>query len=158
MTHKQLVVRAALWLKNHQGCGVVIRELTTACTEIPDAIGWRYGQSILVECKATRSDFLADSKKWFRANPEHGMGDLRYVLTVDGVCKEEELPAGWGLLIVNGKRVEVFKKATLHERCANSYIAENGVLVSAIRRLELSTCVFVRHEELDKKEDAPDAN
>ena len=68
MTHDQLVARAKHWLLNTYGCGFAFAELT-ACTnsgEIPDAIGFKYGHSILVECKTSRSDFLSDKKKTFR--------------------------------------------------------------------------------------------
>lgn len=142
MTHKQLVNRAAAWLRNY-GCTIVITELNTLARETPDAFGYKTGRSILVECKASRSDFLADKKKSFRICPEYGMGDKRYFMVPYGLVKADELPEGWGLLEVSEKRVYHTKQATTVR--PNKH-AETILLASVIRRLELSTAVFVRHE------------
>jgi hypothetical protein len=97
-THSLLVKRAEHWLLNTVGCGFVLMELVAALGEIPDAIGWKYSDSYLVECKATRSDFLSDGKKWFRRHPEYGMGNYRYYLCPPDLIKPKELPECWGLL------------------------------------------------------------
>lgn len=98
LSHAELVQRAARWLRNTKKCGVVLTE-RKGYSEAPDAIGWRYGPgSILVECKASRSDFFADRKKPFRQNPDGGMGQTRYYLTPPRLIKPEEVPEGWGLL------------------------------------------------------------
>lgn len=104
MTHKELVDISALWL-NRQGCHIVVKEIScTGTNEIPDAIGFKSDMSILVECKSSRSDFLADKKKNFRKNPERGMGDHRYFISPPDVIKETDDLNGWGLLhVVNGK-------------------------------------------------------
>lgn len=76
---------AESWLYR-QGCGIVLRERSSAHTsEAPDAIGFRTDASVLVECKLTRSDYLADKKKPFRINPTLGMGDYRFYLTPAGL-------------------------------------------------------------------------
>ena len=60
MTHKQLCTRISLWLKNVQRYTVVATELSTAASETPDVIGWHgMAESILIECKVSRSDFLS---------------------------------------------------------------------------------------------------
>ncbi|HEX9959843.1 MAG TPA: hypothetical protein VGB00_02855, partial [Pyrinomonadaceae bacterium] len=82
-THAELVAIAREWLKTHH-CSVVVSEITSAASEQPDAIGWRGGNSILIECKVSRSDFLADRKKSFREHLEMGMGDYRYFLAPVG--------------------------------------------------------------------------
>jgi len=70
--HAQLVALAARWLKRDHP--LVITEMTA--WESPDALGWKSSESTtLVECKASRADFLADAKKFFREHPEYGMGD-----------------------------------------------------------------------------------
>ncbi|MDQ7286946.1 hypothetical protein O0I55_17650, partial [Stenotrophomonas sp. Sm5341] len=79
----------------------------TGNCEDPDAIGWYTGRTMLVECKVSRSDFLADRKKRFRANPERGLGLYRYFMAPKGLIKVDELPARWGLLEVSGSRVSV---------------------------------------------------
>jgi hypothetical protein len=107
MTHDGCVLRAEKWLKQ-QGCGIVLREPFRASTgsgEIPDAIGWRDGLSILIECKVDRADFLADKKKRFRRDPAMGMGDWRFFMCPPGVIEIDDLPEGWGLLWVTGKQV-----------------------------------------------------
>src|ERR1700760_3011333 len=65
--HAQLVGRAAEWLRLRYGCGIVLSEQYCATGEIPDVIGWKAScQSVLVECKVSRADFLADAAKPFR--------------------------------------------------------------------------------------------
>lgn len=108
MTHNKLVLRAEKWLKS-QGCGVVFRDDFKAVTgsgEQPDAIGWRDGLSILVECKISRPDFLADRKKLFRIDPHKGMGDWRFFLCPPNLILPDELPAGWGLLYASPKQIK----------------------------------------------------
>jgi len=145
MTHTDLVLRAEKWLKTF-GCAVTLRELVafTSSGEIPDAIGWKGGFSILVECKASRSDFLADRKKIFRQNPEMGIGSTRLYMCPPEIIKKEDLPDGWGLLWVHEKRVErvVAPKGncfglddglkTFHDRSMQGEVA---LLLSALRRL-----------------------
>jgi hypothetical protein len=107
--HAELCERGERWLRS-RGCRVVLRDPFKAavCTgECPDVIGWRDGHSILIECKASRSDFLADRKKKFRENPELGMGDARLFLAPEGVIAAEDLPPGWGLLVTIGKSIKV---------------------------------------------------
>ena len=112
ITHKQLVEHGARWLRRGLNCGVVVVELHTWSPEIPDVIGWLTDCSIVIECKATRSDFLADAKKPHRANPVRGMGDRRFYLTQPGLIQPEELPPGWGLLVVVGRTVKVMRWST----------------------------------------------
>lgn len=108
--HGLLVARAAKWLRSTVGCNPVFAELVTSISEIPDAIGWKYGcLSILVECKASRSDFLADRKKFSRRAPDYGIGDRRYYMTPPGLATAEEVPDGWGLLYATPRCVEVVR-------------------------------------------------
>ena len=107
-THDELVKRAERWLKS-QGCGVVFRDAFKAYTgngELPDAIGWRDGLSILIECKTSRSDFLADKGKRFRkADVGCGMGDWRFYLCPSDIIRVDDLPEGWGLLYAKGRQI-----------------------------------------------------
>jgi len=143
--HDQLVERAGRWLKGTAGCSVVLEELVanTASGETPDAVGWRSDFSILIECKATRGDFLADKKKRFRQDPERGIGSFRFYLCPPGLIKPEELPEGWGLLYAEER---IIRK--VHGPKGNSWTygdaknfmlprnrdAEITMLVSAMRR------------------------
>lgn len=107
--HQQLCKLGEKWLRR-QGCRVTLRDPFKAavCTgECPDVIGWRDGHSVLIECKVSRSDFLADKSKMFRAEPALGMGDARLYLAPPGVIQPDDLPEGWGLLIAEGDRVSI---------------------------------------------------
>lgn len=129
VSHSDLVELAAAWLRKR--CAVVITELVTT-RETPDAIGWNGLLSILVECKASYADFKADGSKIFRRVPELGMGMKRYMLAPAGVIPEEEIPAEWGLLEWDGKRVRMRKESGAHE---GNTKAEIGLLLSAVRRI-----------------------
>lgn len=110
-THAQLCAIAAKWLRRpHSGGGHGCTFAFTECRsgthgEAPDAIGFRAAGwldgSVVVECKVSRSDFLADAKKPHRREPGDGMGRWRYFLAPEGVVKPPELPAGWGLLTLS---------------------------------------------------------
>ncbi len=104
-THREQCELACRFLRNN-GFKVVFSDrfhAWTSCGEHPDALGFRNGASCLIEVKCSRSDFLADRKKVFRAEPEKGMGDWRFYLCEPGVITVDDLPAGWGLLyVING--------------------------------------------------------
>src|SRR5216110_2482193 len=118
MTHAQLVERAVRWLRSYR-CGVVLSEQACVSGETPDAIGWKRAcHSVLVECKVTRADFLADRAKPFRQKPENGVGSERFYLTPSGFVKPEELPAGWGLLELRRGRIEMVRVSAKNLRTA----------------------------------------
>ena len=110
LTHDDLVRRAVRWLRKTRGCGVVFAEMVTAAPMIPDAIGWcMAGQwSVLVEAKASRSDFFADRKKCHFGAPD-SPGQERWYITPKGLVQPDELPAEWGLLECSAKRIVVAK-------------------------------------------------
>jgi len=83
MTHAQLVEKAVRWLRNYR-CGVVLSEQACVSGEMPDAIGWKRAcHSVLVECKVTRSDFLADAPT-LPLKPDQGVGCERFYLVSAG--------------------------------------------------------------------------
>lgn len=133
-SHSELVKIAREWLRGTRKCTVVVAEISTAGCESPDAIGW-YGTSThLVECKSSRSDFLADRKKLPRVHPSVGMGDYRWYLTSTGVIKDaSELPEGWGWVeLCNGKPKTV---VTAKVQPAKQARYEQCVLLSVIKRI-----------------------
>lgn len=142
ITHDGLCLLAEKFLKNN-GFGVVFHDKFRAVTntgEQPDSLGFRSGISCLIECKTSRSDFLADRKKKFRRAPELGMGDWRFMLTPKDLIKVEELPTGWGLLETTGKRI--LKVHGWPSNCDwfdkpfySNKQAENDYLYSACRRM-----------------------
>ncbi len=139
-THAELVDRAVKYLKVTRRCGVVFHEFKTWASEIPDAIGWRSGgrHSILIECKASRSDFLADKKKsrtHVTAKGWAGMGKQRYYLCPPGIIAPEDVPPYWGLLIWNKSGKVHLAKESKH---ADAHLFEEiSVLYSACRRGQL---------------------
>ena len=73
--------------------------------ECPDAIGWVNGHCIVVECKATLSDFRADAKKLARTESYVALGNLRFFLTPKGLLDNQEIPDRWGLYEVVGRSI-----------------------------------------------------
>ena len=133
MTHASLVALGVRWLSRQSS--TVFYEFAASAKENPDIIGWSSGFSTLIECKATRSDFLGDSKKTVRRNPRTGMGQRRYYLCPAGMIELEDLPKKWGLLWAEKGRVIVKKEARGHpERCL---IAELRFLNSMLRRAQI---------------------
>lgn len=144
MTHKELVRKMSHWLQYSRRCPVVLSELATQHCETPDVIGFHgAGDSILIECKVTRSDFLADKHKIFRRVEETGVGDVRYFAAPPGVIEVDDLPEGWGLMHVHDHQMRTEREPT---RKPSNKRAEVVMLMSAIRRLEISTAVFVRQD------------
>ncbi len=137
MTHAQLVERAVRWLRLYR-CGVVLSEQACVSGEMPDAIGWkRANHSVLVECKVTRADFLADRGKPFRQKPEQGVGCERFYLTPPALVKSEELPRGWGLLELRRARPEVIHPSANNLRTAVGFRYEMNLLLASLRRVEV---------------------
>ncbi len=140
--HTLLCHRAEDWL-NKINCKVVIRDPFRSSTrEQPDAIGWRDGVSILIECKASRADFLSDKNKPFRSDPDLGMGDWRFYLCPKDVIKPEDLPTGWGLLYATDKTIKKVVGFPANTQWHNAPFVgskhdENRMLTSALRRLSL---------------------
>ena len=137
MTHAQLVEKAVRWLRSYR-CGVVLSEQACVSGEMPDAIGWKRAcHSVLVECKVTRADFLADREKPFRRKPEGGVGSERFYLTPPGLIKLEELPAGWGLLECRRGQIALLHPSAKNLRTAAGFRYEMNLLLSSLRRVEV---------------------
>jgi hypothetical protein len=137
MTHAKLILLAVAWLRRYR-CGVVLSEQACASGEMPDAIGWKkVCHSVLVECKASRADFLVDRDKAFRLHPETGVGCERYYLVQKGLIRSEELPAGWGLLEVCGREIEKAKSSGKNLRSEVGFQYEMNLLLASLRRVEV---------------------
>lgn len=132
MTHAELVVLAARWLERKHA--IVITEMASGAMEEPDAIGFSRGFSTLIECKASRADFLRDRLKPC-ARRGTRMGDKRYLLTMPYIVDVVDTPEGWGLLwpSARGKGLEVRREATHVEE--KDYRGEQALLISALRRI-----------------------
>ncbi len=128
---------AVAWLRRYR-CGVVLSEQACVSGEMPDAIGWKKAcHSVLVECKVSRSDFLADRDKPFRQQPETGVGCERYYLAPRGLIGIDELPAGWGLLEVCGREIERVKASAKNHRSEIGFQNEMNLLLASLRRVEI---------------------
>ncbi|HYY70225.1 MAG TPA: hypothetical protein VE734_10860 [Terriglobales bacterium] len=138
MTHAQLVSKAVDWLRRY-GCGIVLSEQACASGEMPDAIGWKGAcRSVLVECKFSRSDFLADHAKPFRQNPELGLGCERWYLTPAGLLATADLPPHWGLLELRAGKLRVSVKASRrNQRTSTGLMYEMNLLLASLRRVEV---------------------
>jgi hypothetical protein len=131
------VEKAVRWLRSYR-CGVVLSEQACVSGEMPDAIGWKRAcHSVLVECKVTRGDFLADRAKPFRLKPHKGVGCERFYLVPRGLVKCEEIPAGWGLLELGGGRIEMVRASAKNLRSATGFQYEMNLLLASLRRVEV---------------------
>jgi hypothetical protein len=137
VTHAKLVEMAVEWLRRYR-CGVVLSEQACVSGEMPDAIGWKKKcHSVLVECKASHPDFLADRDKPFRQRPETGVGCERYYMAAKGLIRVEEIPSGWGLLEVSGREVEKVKPSAKNLRSEMGLEYEMNLLLASLRRVEV---------------------
>jgi hypothetical protein len=138
MKHIELTNIASKWLKKHNqntlipNCATVAIDMKTIEQEKPDVIGWNSCNSIMIEVKVGRGDFLKDCKKPFRKIAKKGVGQSRFYCCPEGLIKESELPEKWGLLYLNDKnKIEIIKVAELQEA---NLKAERNILISLIRR------------------------
>ena len=140
----ELVTRAKSWLRS-KGCGLILGEpfrARTTSKEIPDAIGWFCdATSILVECKVSRSDFLADKNKRFRKEPDLGVGQWRVYLCPPGIIEGVDLPEHWGLLWSVGRSVKAVHGVPgnchwrTHAPFLPNRLTETEILSQAMRRV-----------------------
>lgn len=145
MTHRELCILGAKYMKNH---GIkkwskpkyVVIEIESVGIAQPDVFGFGYSKSQQIEVKVSRSDFLADKKKFHRMNPEKDAGQYRSYLCPEGLIKVEDLPEKWGLLWIDesGKITNV-KEPELQE---SSLYTETSIICSIMRRIEIKPQIF----------------
>jgi hypothetical protein len=137
MTHARLVRKAVAWLRSYR-CGVVLSEQACISGEMPDAIGWKRAcHSVLVECKVSRADFLADRAKPFRQKPDSAVGCERFYLAPHALIRPEELPAGWGLLELHNREIEMIRASKKNLRSEEGFRGEMNLLLASLRRVEI---------------------
>jgi hypothetical protein len=139
MTHAQLVRMAEQWLRHNYRCGIVLSEQSCASGETPDVIGWKGKcRSVLIECKISRADFLADREKSFRRDPAQGMGCERFYLVPQGLIRPDELPKAWGLLEAKGRAISIaVRPARKAQRSEIGLMWEMNLLLASLRRVEV---------------------
>ena len=138
MTHAQLVEAAVHWLRSKYRCGIVLSEQACCSGEVPDVIGWKGRcRSVVVECKISRADFLADLKKPWRNQPG-ALGSERFYLAPKDLLGIEELPANWGLLEYSSRQVAVrVKPNSRSQRTPEGLLNEMNLLLASLRRVEV---------------------
>jgi hypothetical protein len=140
MTHQALVDLAVRWLRANYRCGIILSEQACCSGEVPDVIGWKGRcRSVLIECKVSRPDFLADRGKPWRMDAQDALGCERNYMAPAGLIAATELPPGWGLLEVRGRKVETTvacnKRKSL--RTPEGLLNEMNLLLASLRRVEI---------------------
>lgn len=143
--HRVLCERAARWLRSNKNCVFSVYELVAATNEQPDAIGFKAWESLLVEVKTSRSDFLRNKKKYHQQK-DRGMGNRRYFLCPPGIIKPEDLTDGWGLLYAEPKKIVEVVRA---DRRESNTFAERVLLTSILRR-KLNGCEYLDQKMICK--------
>lgn len=118
ITHDLCVNLSAGWLANRKSsmdelrCKVILKEMVGHATfaslnaELPDVLGiWDSKHTVNIECKISRSDFLADKNK----HHNHPTGNYKLFACPYGMIKEDEVPKDWGLLYVNMRGGKLIK-------------------------------------------------
>lgn len=162
MTHSELCKLACDWLKRSasrggHGCKVAIDECRTGWSgEVPDAIGFRYtgavnsleDGTVLVECKVSRSDFLADANKPHRI--AGGVGNWRYYMAPEGVIRLDDVPQKWGLIEVNARGHIKLLRGVYSD---TNYLKRRERLVAMRHESETSRELFLLVRMFDRIED-----
>ena len=145
-THSELCTIAERWLGKTKKNSIRFKTfpiqakemICQMVAEIPDAIGWNYCYSCVIEVKVSRSDFQADFKKEFRTNG-NGMENYRFYLCPEDLIKESDLPQGWGLIYVDAKgKTKEIKDSDLFELSKDGYQNEKCYLYTICQKLKKS--------------------
>lgn len=139
LTHDDVVLLASKWLRRSNPIGKhyatnIVTELAFLYSEKePDVWGLNVigGYTVHIECKATRSDLLKDLKRireWDLSL--EWAGHFKYLAVAEDIWKDkDQVPPGWGLLLVKGKQVrEVLKAST------------NFGIVEKVRQQDMKIC------------------
>lgn len=141
MIHKDLVELAENWLKDSktekdipflQTCGAVIAKSGSSAKEQPYAIGFTFSTSILIEAKLNDSDLGADKRKTLHIDRDK-LGDYRFYIAPKGLVSADNIPNKYGLLEVDGSRVNIVKEP---EYIGAQKESEVALLASVVRRFQ----------------------
>lgn len=143
LTHGQCINISSNWLANQKdrsipwGCKIILREpsgyLVMTGDSLPDVLGIWDDTAVNIECKVSRSDFLADSHK----KHSHPIGNYKIYACPYNMILEDEIPQGWGLLYVNGRGGKLIVKPSYidAEKSPNKFMCDlilNGVLSGSL--------------------------
>ena len=124
LTHSELISFAWYNIKQEFDDGwdpsseAIFESNSAGTIEVPDILifGHNIDSCTVIECKASRSDFLADRKKPFRIYPEMGMGKRRVFVVNEGVVRDPgEIPEGWMCYVVIDEDTYVRYKHPLND-------------------------------------------
>lgn len=153
LTHKKLCELAGYYLSVTLHCSVVLIE-RKGISEEPDAIGWRNSTSHMIECKVSRSDFLADDNKPHRQRGGiNGMGMFKYYMCPHGLIQPDEIPDKWGLIWTNGQSFmsRIKKKPVDFDVPSEAMHKEINMLTKALRQVRIGAILIPDTEEYTKK-------
>jgi len=143
VTHAELVTIARRWLWDTHQCRPILCEPSVGYGESPDCVGWKLqshqAMSIVVECKVSRNDFLADRQKPSRLSTM-GVGAYRYYLTpnTDIIGADDLDGTGWGLLVAMASGPGVIERAmpTPQIGARRDWVTELRLLGDSVHNLE----------------------
>ena len=145
MTHTELCAYGAKWLKSN-GLNkwgkpkYVVVEIESVGIPQPDIFGFGNCRSQQIEVKVSRSDFLADKKKYHIQFPKENVGEYRSYLCPENLISENEIPLNWGLLWIDSKnKISVIKQPSIQE---SNFYSEMKIISSVLRRLEIKSQIF----------------
>lgn len=153
LTHADIVKRSARWLDdrrfwlpspmvNRPPAFLWVEKAVPLVTEMPDVLGlfeafitgsWTT-YSVMIEAKASRSDFTSDKAKPHRQG-KRGLGDYRLYACPPRVIMPTDLPEGWGLLWVYPKMVRMQASPARLEREPEYKQAEDALALHAANYL-----------------------
>ena len=145
MTHTELCNLGAKWLKSNglvkwQKPKYIVVEIESIGIPQPDIYGFGNCKTQQIEVKVSRSDFLADKKKYHMQFPDKNVGQYRSYLCPYNMIKESDLPEKWGLLWVDeNKRITVIKHPEIQE---SHFESEMTIISSILRRIEVKPQIF----------------
>lgn len=133
MTHTQLVLAGERYARVVLSCGktTMIEPAPFGAGERPDVFGIipNTQESVSIECKVSRADFLADRNK-----SEHRVGDRRYFLVPAGMLMKSDVPHGYGILeSPDGESVTEFFGSLRFEYTVERLLRERRLLDHAVR-------------------------
>jgi hypothetical protein len=112
---------------------IILPEYRCYADSIPDVVGMNHHLTAVIECKVSRADYFADSKKSHR-NSFIQLGNYRYFLVPIGLITPDDVNEGWGLLYCHEHKITIEKEPKYYPP-SETRGQEYQVMYSIIRRL-----------------------
>lgn len=143
--HYKLCCLGAKWMQKqvYGSYKYIAVELVCIGAENPDVWGTNGYNSMLIEVKTSRADFLKDKKKFARQeqNSKYATGNFRYYLAPDGIIDISEVPDDWGLITYNTETEELNTVKYAKEIKTENH-GELAILCSIMRRENIKKQIF----------------